>query len=172
MYSNNSDKINNHSDKRRTEFFKSILNNKYPRTKIFKDVEIIHDMLYSCDGGQGQPMIYRLKSHEIISLEEFIIPPFYPTSNRSQISNTIDRVIQNYSRFYNGPERDQYQMQPLRLYNPNNIHTSRDPFNTYYIISKYRHDPQFNQIINFNDFDINQFYNKNQSIGLIPFIFE
>ncbi|EGG22854.1 hypothetical protein DFA_04984 [Cavenderia fasciculata] len=84
--------------------------------------------------------------------------PFDTRYYRRQISNTIDRIILNYSRFYNGPERDQYQMQPLQLPNPSH------PFNTYYIISKYRHDPQFNQIINFNDFDINQFYIKNNNL--------
>ncbi|EGG22857.1 hypothetical protein DFA_04987 [Cavenderia fasciculata] len=97
------------------------------------------------------------------------LPPFYSTFNRCQISNVIDWTLKNYSRFYDGPERDQYQMQPLQLSNPDNttdyyLH----PFNTYYIISKYKHDPQFNQIINFNDFDINQFYFNNIRFGLIP----
>ncbi|EGG22850.1 hypothetical protein DFA_04980 [Cavenderia fasciculata] len=63
-----------------------------------------------------------------------------PQTHRHRNTLTIDRIIQNYSRFYNGPERDQYQMKTLLL------ETNRDqhPFNVCYIVKRYRHDENIN----------------------------
>ncbi|EGG22846.1 hypothetical protein DFA_04976 [Cavenderia fasciculata] len=80
-------------------------------------------------------------------------------SQRHRVTNTIDRIIKHYTRYYNGPEKDQYNMTPLALNNELEI----DPLNIHHLFNYYRDCP----VIDFTDFNIDQYYI--QTDGIIPF---
>ncbi|EGG22845.1 hypothetical protein DFA_04975 [Cavenderia fasciculata] len=68
-------------------------------------------------------------------------PHYLGESRRNYITDTIDRIITHYGKFYNGPEKDQYQMKPLEL----DCETKRErikPLSLCYLLTKYKKDNQ------------------------------
>ncbi|EGG22848.1 hypothetical protein DFA_04978 [Cavenderia fasciculata] len=87
----------------------------------------------------------------------------YKNSQRHRITNTIDRIIKHYTRYYNGPEKDEFEMIPIKIYS--NLRLPLDPFNINHLYTNYRDCP----VIDFSDFNIDQYYIQNIELGIIPF---
>ncbi|EGG22806.1 DENN domain-containing protein [Cavenderia fasciculata] len=91
--------------------------------------------------------------------------PLIFKSQQHRVTNTIDRVIHHYGRYYNGPEKDQFKMEPLKLRN------DVPDFVVGYIILKYYQNNNYGEDLNhidFKSFDY-KIYLQSNNISLLMF---
>ncbi|EGG15296.1 hypothetical protein DFA_10130 [Cavenderia fasciculata] len=82
------------------------------------------------------------------------------SNNRHLTTNRVDRMIKHYGQYYNGCERDEYQMKPLTLSNEYKTVVIN------HIITKYQNDVSVNQFIDIKSFDYSRYYNHNLTLYL------
>ncbi|EGG22856.1 hypothetical protein DFA_04986 [Cavenderia fasciculata] len=93
--------------------------------------------------------------HAIMSVNNFVY------SQRHRVTNTIDRVIKHYTRYYNGAaEKGQFKMTPIKI---TNEHGGCLHFNHLY--NNYRDCP----VIDFTDFNVDSYLEDNHKEGIFPF---
>ncbi|EGG15293.1 hypothetical protein DFA_10127 [Cavenderia fasciculata] len=83
-------------------------------------------------------------------------------ANRHLTTNRLDRMIEQYGQFYNGCEKDEYQMKPLQL----TYQSYRSNVN--HILTKYLNSTKTTKFLELKQFDYSEYYRQNIKLCLIP----
>ncbi|EGG17290.1 hypothetical protein DFA_08283 [Cavenderia fasciculata] len=146
-------------------YFGQLFSNVYPHSINRYCIQFILVSFYDIENDDDFDLLWNLfkplTTNSKMVTEMLVSSTNYVLQNLHHISNTIDRIIQCYTRFYNGPEKEQYQMEPLRL----DISTYWETYNLYYLFSKYRNNP----IIHLDHFQFEYYFNGMTDCGLIPY---
>ncbi|EGG14752.1 hypothetical protein DFA_11012 [Cavenderia fasciculata] len=115
-----------------------------------KKVFLILDTFFEIENDQDFEMIWQ--SFLPVTTSSFYVSKMisqstnFLFSQRHRVTDTLDRIIKQYTRHYNGPERDQFNMTPIKI----NNELTMDPLNIHHLFTNYRDCP----IIDFTDFNL------------------
>ncbi|EGG15298.1 hypothetical protein DFA_10132 [Cavenderia fasciculata] len=103
-----------------------------------------------------------LTTNSVLVSRAIGFPSHNRSNNRHLTTNRVDRMIKHYGQYYNGCERDEYQMKPLTLlYGYQAVVIN-------HIITKYQNDVLVNQFIDIKSFDYFEYYKYDLKLCLIP----